>query len=46
MDRKIFILADRPLPRPHSVEPFFQTHQIPIPEVYYDFFFLFDFLNT
>ena len=34
----------RPLSRPQSVEPFFQTHRIPISEVcYYLFWFLFFF---
>jgi hypothetical protein len=37
LDKNYFVLAggeiNRTLPRPQSVEPFFQTHQISIPEV-------------
>jgi hypothetical protein len=29
-------VVQRPLPRPQSVEPFFETHQIPLPNKYED----------
>lgn len=32
-------IVQRPLPRPQSVEPFFETRRIPLPDVRIRFFF-------